>query len=55
MRKFVIGLLKINFYFCTGILVMDAYNKVCEIHNFEKRFVEIVAEVQKDVNKQTQN
>lgn len=55
MRKFLKNLFILNVYFFTGAIVLDTYGKVCEIRNFEKIFVEVITEAQKNVNKETQN
>lgn len=33
MRKVLKNLFKLNMWFFAGIIVVDAYGKVCEIHN----------------------
>lgn len=33
MRKVLKSLFKLNVWFFTGIIIVDTYGKVCEIHN----------------------
>lgn len=44
MKAFIKNLFKINLYFCAGIILVDTYNKVCEMHNTMKQVQDILTE-----------
>ena len=40
MKKLLKGVFKLNLWFCAGILILDTYGKVCEMHKILSEITE---------------
>lgn len=40
MKKLLKSVIKLNLWFCVGILVVDTYGKICEMHEILNNITE---------------